>query len=238
MKPLGYRAYGSISHLPNSRLGSGDHHCHEGQARIATAKVRDKHDIVIVQEKLDGSNGAIAKVKGEIVALTRSGHDAASSPFLQHFHWVKWVQNRQDLFQTLLQEGERLCGEWLLQAHGTRYDLTTHVPFVAFDFFLDKETRLPYQAFKAHLAPFEIATIKALFYGNEAVSIEKALASIEKSEYGAIDTVEGVVWRVERKGEVDFLTKFVRHDKEDGGYLPQFNGLNREIWNMIPELLR
>ena len=43
-KPLGGKAYGSIPHLIGSRVGPGDHHCHEGQARIATEKVRDKHD--------------------------------------------------------------------------------------------------------------------------------------------------------------------------------------------------
>ena len=47
-KPLGRRAYGSIGHLPDSRMGPGDHHVHEGQARICTEKVRDRHDLVIV----------------------------------------------------------------------------------------------------------------------------------------------------------------------------------------------
>lgn len=44
IKPLGQKAYGSIPHLPGSRLGPGDHHCHEGQAKIATEKARDKHE--------------------------------------------------------------------------------------------------------------------------------------------------------------------------------------------------
>jgi len=55
-KPLGRKSYGSIPHLPGSRLGPGDYHAHEGQARIATEKARDKHDKIYVQEKLDGSN--------------------------------------------------------------------------------------------------------------------------------------------------------------------------------------
>jgi len=53
-KPLGRKTYGHIPHLPGSRTGPGDHMCHEGQARIATVKTRDKHDTVIVTEKLDG----------------------------------------------------------------------------------------------------------------------------------------------------------------------------------------
>ena len=44
VKPFGRLSYGSIPHLPGSRLGSGDHHITEGQARILTVKTRDKHD--------------------------------------------------------------------------------------------------------------------------------------------------------------------------------------------------
>jgi len=60
-KPLGRKSYGSIPHLPDSRLGVGDHHCHEGQSVICTERRRDKHDRIIVTEKVDGSNVAIAK---------------------------------------------------------------------------------------------------------------------------------------------------------------------------------
>jgi len=40
-KPLNQKAYGSIPHLPGSRLGPGDYSIGEGQARIATEKLRD-----------------------------------------------------------------------------------------------------------------------------------------------------------------------------------------------------
>jgi len=38
-------------------MGPGDHSCELGQARIATLKARDRHDHVIVQEKLDDIPG-------------------------------------------------------------------------------------------------------------------------------------------------------------------------------------
>ena len=50
-KPLGIKNYGHIRHLPGSRMGPGDHHCDNGQARIATEALRDRHDLVIVLEK-------------------------------------------------------------------------------------------------------------------------------------------------------------------------------------------
>lgn len=42
MKPikiLGFKAYGSIPHLPDSRMGPGDHHCAPGQAKICAVSL-------------------------------------------------------------------------------------------------------------------------------------------------------------------------------------------------------
>ena len=134
-KPLGRKAYGSIGHLPNSRVGPKDHHVHEGQARICTVKARDKHDRVIVQEKLDGSCTAVAMVNGEIVALGRAGWPASTSPYEMHQLFAEWVKGQEERFRAVLREGERLVGEWLAQAHGTRYRLP-HEPWVCFDLML------------------------------------------------------------------------------------------------------
>jgi len=61
------------------------------------------------------------------------------------------------------------------------------------------------------------------------------LAVLEPSGHGAIDPVEGAVWRCERNGVVDFLGKYVRQDKEDGKYLNGVNGIEREpIYNWNP----
>jgi len=84
MKPLGNRKnYGSIGHLPGSRLGEGDHHMSEGQAKILTETPRDYKDLIIVQEKLDGANVGILRHEGNLVGLTRKGHRAIDSPMEQ-----------------------------------------------------------------------------------------------------------------------------------------------------------
>lgn len=44
------------------------------------------------------------------------------------------------------------------------------------------------------------------------------------------DEPEGVVYRVERHGKVDFLCKWVRPDKVDGKYLPEISG-KPPVWN-------
>lgn len=232
MKPLGHKAYGSIPHLPGSRLGTGDHHCSEGQARIATEKTRDKHDTVIVQEKLDGSCCAVAKINGEIVALGRSGYKALSSLYQVHHHFAKWVAWERFRFEELLKEGERAVGEYLAQAVGTRYDLH-HEPFVIFDIMRGKERAL-YEETITRSSRMGFATPLTISCG-PAYGIEKAMDVFGKmSGHGAIDPVEGAIWRVERLGKVDFLTKFVRHDKEDGKYFPEKNN-GVVTWNIKPD---
>ena len=51
-KPLGGKSYGSVPHLIGSRRGPMDFGVNEGQQRICCEKKRDRHDTIIVQEKL------------------------------------------------------------------------------------------------------------------------------------------------------------------------------------------
>jgi hypothetical protein len=250
-KPLGIKAYGSIAHLPGSRLGPGDHRCHEGQARIATEKPRDRHDRVIVTEKLDGSNVAVAKIDGEIVPLIRAGYRARDGRFEQHLLFHDWAMANAARFEALQEDGERAIGEWLAQAHGTRYDLCWRAgeaglpdePFVLFDIMRGHE-RLPWDEITRRVAeagavagpPFALPLVLS---DGPPMSIEAAMAALSVAHgayfggYGALDAVEGAVWRVERRGAVDFLVKYVRHDKQDGNYLPEISG-GEAIWNWRP----
>ncbi len=242
-KPLGIKNYGSIGHLPGSRMGAGDHKCPDGQHQIATEKARDKHDHVIVQEKLDGSNVGVALVDGELFALTRAGYIAFTSPWEQHHHFGKWVLKNCDRFRAVLKEGERLCGEWLMQAHGTRYELP-HEPFVAFDLMTGTDRAL-YDDFIARIAPGKFISPHVIHQG-KPLSIEAAMKALgPKGFHGATDPVEGAVWRIERnhligkntgerKKVVDFLAKYVRPDKVDGSYLSELSG-QPSVFNWQPE---
>lgn len=230
MKPLGHKAYGSIPHLPGSRLGEGDHHCSPGQARIACEKKRDKHDHIVVQEKLDGSCCAVAKVNNEIIALGRAGYLATSSQYPVHHSFARYVEKNKNRFYNLLQNGERLVGEYLAQAVGTKYDLK-HEPFVPFDLMTGKE-RAIYEEFHLRVTVFDFPTPFLIGNAGEPVSIEEAIQKVRVSGHGALDPVEGAIWRVERKDKVDFLVKFVRHDKEDGKYFPEVTG-KETIWNIV-----
>jgi RNA ligase len=231
-KPLGKPAYGSIPHLPGSRLGPGDHHISEGQAIIATERRRDKYDKIYVQEKLDGSNVSIANINGKIYPLTRKGYIANTSQFEQHHMFYDFIMNFQSLFNSLLNDGERLCGEWIAQAHGTKYELN-HSPFnrfIAFDI-IDQNRRFTYSEFIERIG-LSIPSPRTMVYEDFApISIHFANGYFgEYGFHGALDPIEGYIWRVERKGEVDFITKYVRPDKVDGIYLPENNG-GEIVWN-------
>ena len=225
-KPLGRKAYGSIPHLPGSRKGPGDHDIGEGPARICTEKVRDKWDLIICQEKLDGSATAVAKQNGRLLTLGRSGHPAVSSPYLQHRYFDAWAWDNQDRFDRLLREGERAVGEWLAQAHGTRYGNLPHEPWVLFDI-MHGDDRVCYHDLLARASEQHFVTPNTIHIGGP-LRVVTAMEMIGGGKHGATDPVEGVVYRVEyRRGkqhprEVNFLAKWVRPDKIDGLYLPEF----------------
>jgi hypothetical protein len=230
-KPLGRKAYGSIPHLPNSRLGPGDHFIHPGQQTILTSKARDRHDRIIVTEKLDGSNVAVARVDGKIVALARSGYLAQSSPYEHLQHFGVWVRRNEDRFADL-PDGQRLSGEWVSMAHGTLYDPTPPL-FTPFDL-LSGDKRFPHDEMVEVARACELEPAHVISDG-PPLSIEAAMAAVASGgAYGAQDGVEGCVWRCERRGEFDFIAKFVRHDKQDGKYFAQITG-GEPIWFWRPE---
>ena len=186
---------------------------------------------MIVQEKLDGANVGVALLNDEIIPLTRAGYRAETSPFLLHHYFAAWVTKNQERFRAVLKEKERICGEWLLIAHGTKYDLP-HEPFVVFDLMYQKHERAPYNEFIKRLDNQFI--IPKLLSDKGPVSIALALSLLGKfGHHGATDKAEGVVWRVERnrlidknkgniggrKPVVDFLVKYVHPEKIDGKYL-------------------
>jgi hypothetical protein len=183
-----------------------------------------------VQEKLDGSCVAVAMIDGIITPLGRSGWSAISSPYLQHRFFHNWVMQQPERF-TWLKNGERIVGEWLALAHGTRYELK-HEPFAPFDI-MRGHVRYLYDDFLEHIAIGKF-TPPHLLHSGASFAIEDALTIAKRDNFhGAIDEIEGVVYRVERKGKVDFLAKYVQPDKIDGKYFINEEN-NIETWNWKP----
>lgn len=233
MKPLNIKNYGSIPHLSNSKLGIGDHYIGFGQEKILTEKVRDKHDEVFVFEKYDGSNVGIGKLNGKIFALTRSGYEAKTSPYGQHHIFHDWVQSRLPLFDYILDEGERITGEWIAQAHGIIYDIDRRLdPIIFFDFFDAKNNRKNYN-YLEELYKIHGLQLPRMLHRGASKSVESLVSELNKKTYGITPETkpEGMVYRVERKGKVDFLAKWVRSDFEAGKYIIDKHE-SELIWNI------
>lgn len=231
-KPLGFKNYGSIGHLPCSRMGPGDHAVPEGMQTICTVKTRDKNDRVWVTEKLDGSNVGVARLKdGSIVALGRAGYLAETSKYEQHQLFANWVKQNESLFILFLSPGERLVGEWLAQAHSTRYTLK-HEPLVVFDLMVGQE-RYPWNEASARLHAAGFTTPHLLNDGCSVMSVQDAIIKAELDNAHGADSIEGAVWRVERNGVFDFMAKYVKPEKIDGLLLPERSGV-ASVWNWRP----
>lgn len=230
-KPLGAKSYGSIPHLRGSRLGPGDHHVHWGIERILTEKKRDKRDTIIVTEKVDGSCVAVANVDGKIVALGRAGWPAQSSKYEQHQLFAAWVRSKYEEFAAFIPAGYRLCGEWVAQAHGTRYAFTDP-PFFAFDLMTGTERSTDSEMWKVSSA-CNVKRVPILHQGGP-ISIDMALGLLGQSGHvGATDPAEGLVYRCEREGRADFLAKYVRPGLTPGKYLRDITG-HDEVWLWRP----
>lgn len=214
MKPLNRKNYGSIPHLSNSKLGEKDYFIEEGQERILTQKVRDEHDTVLVFEKYDGSNVGVAKKDGKIFALNRKGYEAHKSPYKQHLEFSKWVNNHAGLFNSLLKEGERVAGEWLLQTHGLVYHIKQE-PVVFFDYFDANNKRKPFELLRQTGLP-----LPRLLHQGGAVSVDDLvpILNLKTDTIWSEENPEGMVYRLERKGGVEFLAKWVRADFQTGKY--------------------
>jgi ATP-dependent RNA circularization protein (DNA/RNA ligase family) len=216
--------YGSIPHLSTSKMfQQADKKITSGQEKIMIEKARDYKDLIIVTEKLDGSNVGIVNINGDLKAITRSGYDAISSPYEQHRYFDLWVKKNYSKF-SWLPNNFRICGEWCLQSHGTIYDITNEIPFIAFDIIDSTNNRIDYIGFIALCLKHDIKRVPILHIG-QPISLKNAIKLLGKGNYGNPDRPEGIVYRVQKENKFDFIAKWVNPYKIDGQYL------NETIWN-------
>jgi len=160
---------------------------------------------------------SVANIDGQMVALTRSGYRAIDGSYEHLRMFSPWVAARNEAFKWVLAPGQRICGEWLAMAHGTRYG--DGPAFVAFDLMVGAD-RLPHDTFKEVGTSIEISTATVPSDGPPC-SVTRALGLLgEFGHHGALEAPEGCVWKVERNGSFDFNCKYVRPEKVDGKYLP------------------
>jgi hypothetical protein len=90
---------------------------------------------------------------------------------------------------------------------------------------VDKRTL--YSEFSERVLKYDFI-LPRLIHKGDAISVKDIEPLLDMSIHGPLEEVEGAIWRVERKGKVDFLVKYVRHSKRDGKYL------NMDVLNELP----
>ena len=133
-------------------------------------------------------------------------------------------------------ENERIAGEWMMCAHGIKYDVLKD-PFIAFDYFTANNERMLHSDLISKTANAEIETPRIIFHGFQAFRLDWALEELNGNKH--LHTViaqgkpEGLVYRVERKGKFDYAAKFVRQDHECGIYIIDVPE-DKLTWNVNP----
>lgn len=231
MEKIINKSYFKIPHLSISRLGSSDKMCDVIQEKIATQKLPDDSYEVIVTEKIDGSNVGIYKKDNILYPILKSGYHALTSPHIQHKYFTKWCYKNFFRLDSLLEDGERLIGEWILQAHGTIYKFD-HEPFIALDI-MKGDKRLDYDSFLNRVSQTDFIVPHMLHRGS-SISVNRVenLLGVY-GHHGAEEPSEGAVWRIQRyvsgKDIFNFMVKYVRKNKKDGKYFKKISG-NEEIF--------
>ncbi len=224
--------YGSIPHMAGSRLGPKERTIHAGQQAILESG--KKGYTITVQEKLDGSCVGVLMTDTGPVALTRKGHLCKDSPYFQHYIFESIVNQVASVFSTLLKPGERLVGEFLAEAHGTKYRLEpTRVPWFVFDKFTTSGERILQDELKDVIRAVGLFSPRTIYSG-KGLSLADAKGKIPELERTglAVDPMEGFVYRAEHGDKVEFLAKYVRPSHEPGIYLPEV----RLVTEMLDEL--
>ena len=189
--------YPPTKHLAGSKMiNDEDRLINIREEELLTKKTRELWDRVIVTEKVDGCNVGILKRNGKLHPIIRKGYDVRtnSMKFIQEF--ADFVEINKDRFMQLLGEEERICAEWMPKTHTIRYKMK-HEPFIAFDILkTEKNKRETYLEFLRRTSAVGIVTAGLVHYGT-AIETKIALKMLGEGFHGAIDGVEGIVYRYE-----------------------------------------
>ena len=202
------RNYGSIQHLPMSKMISDqDKLLPIREVEWLTVKTRVPSDVVIVTEKVDGCNVGVLRNKRKLYPIIRKGYDVRTNPYEWIREFADFVEVNKDRFVKLLNDGERVCGEWMVKTHTLSYNMK-HEPLICFDL-INGSYRDSYLNAKHRLEANGFVTAGLVHYGS-AIPIEYATKMLGSGFHGALNEPEGVVYRYENKetGYV-FSGKFV-----------------------------
>lgn len=199
--------YPTIQHIKGSKMiDNADKLLNEREQDWLTVKTRTKDDIVIVTEKVDGCNVGVLRRGEELIPIVRRGYNVLTNPldWIKEFH--RFVDERKQRFLDLLNDGERVCGEWMIKTHTLRYKMK-HEPFICFDL-ISNTYRDRYLNAKHRLEANGFVTAGLVHYGT-AIPAKTALEMLGDGFHGIVGGPEGIVYRYESKDGFLFSGKYV-----------------------------
>jgi len=214
--------------LTGSRLkDSGDTLLEENIQPYFTEQIQfPKRDKIYVTEKIDGANVGVYKKDGKLYPVMRKGYDARTSEweFLRRF--AGFVSDNLDRFDSLLSDGERVCGEWMIKTHSLLYKLP-HEPFIVFDIIkgIEKPKRPSFTEIIERCEKHNF-TITALIHEGGAISVQDSLDLLGDGFHGCQTAPEGVVYRYERDGKFYMSAKYVSNLSVGGDYMNDESAYN------------
>lgn len=205
------RNYPSISHLPGSKLiDYKDTYLGMSEVNALTKERRSTDDIVIVTEKVDGMNVGVYRKNDKLYPLMRHGYDVRShfTPFAQMF--ANFVEDNAERFFNVLEDGERLCGEWMIKTHTIPYKIKGE-PFLVFDIIKENTKRYPYTEFIGKIRKGDFTPTQLIHMGLP-VSTSSLSPLLNTSFHGGLQGLEGFVYKYENKTHgYLFGGKYVSH---------------------------
>jgi len=228
MKPYGKQYY-SIGHLYGSKVGTADRNIDlpKNDYLIGKKRLKCKKDLVIVTEKYDGSNTTILRKGYELICIQRNGYLCCDAPFLHLQYFVNFVNKYALKFLLLLKDGERCVCEWLLQRHGTIYDIKNEIDLlVVLGIFDSQNKENHYFQMKEKVEQVGLHPPRLLYCEHSGVDFADLEAELNKGSVFAKCVggfPEGAVWQMEHKGEVRYRAKYVRQGFDAGRYLENDN---------------
>lgn len=208
--------FGHISHLTGSKLIDDEDKLLSLQEQYKyTVCKRNKNDQVIITEKLDGMNAGVIKKNGLLYPLNRKGYDSRTMEVIPELvllsqEWAKWVDEHYELYDSLLNEGERFVFENCIIQHTLKYKFKCDPVFLLTKYTSDNK-RLNYKTITNIAITNNIQQPPLLNIGI-AIPPQQIIEQYPKGVAGVRDRIEGIVYNYEHNGEFESYAKFVSNE--------------------------
>lgn len=225
------RNFGHIGHLQGSKMiDSEDKMLPLDVQDIFVHKKRDKNDIVIVTEKIDGMNAGVVKRAGELFGVNRKGYPTRTMGLVRNELsllgkcWDIWIDLHKDVYNDILKDGERLVFENCIIKHTLSYRFQTDPVFLLAKYNADG-SRVSYSELR-HIGKSYGLTMPPLLNYGCAIATEIVLSQYPNGLAGSRDKIEGIVYIYEHNNKFQGSAKYVSN-KRMGTPQPNLTTFNK-----------